>query len=113
MRRVYYAREHGNCPELVKGTVTEAKPRRYPQAASDSEGTFPTDRSTLRRSCRSVLDLPQQMDDPEFLLDLREEFEERAAIMQYDGGLSRELAEASALGDVLRRILFQGLSSMN
>ena len=34
---------------------------------------------------------------------LREEFEERAAIVEFDGGRSRELAEALALLDVLRR----------
>ena len=34
--------------------------------------------------------------------DLRVEFEERAAIMEYDGGLPRERAEALALAEVLR-----------
>lgn len=33
--------------------------------------------------------------------DLYELFQERAAIRQYDGGLSRELAEAMALLDVI------------
>lgn len=33
----------------------------------------------------------------------REEFEERAAIMEFDGGLSRDGAEIEALADVLRR----------
>lgn len=33
----------------------------------------------------------------------REEYEERAAIMEYDGGLSRERAEAAALDDITRR----------
>lgn len=35
--------------------------------------------------------------------DWREEYEERAAIMEYDGGLSRPNAEVSALSCVWRR----------
>jgi hypothetical protein len=34
--------------------------------------------------------------------DCRDIFEERAAIMEYDGGLSLEHAEAAALADILR-----------
>ena len=34
---------------------------------------------------------------------LQEDFEERAAIMEYDGGLSREEAERAALAQVLNR----------
>jgi hypothetical protein len=34
---------------------------------------------------------------------LREEFEERAGIMEFDGQLTRRLAESLALLDVLRR----------
>jgi hypothetical protein len=34
----------------------------------------------------------------------REEYEERAAIMEFDGGMSRPEAEAAALRDVARRI---------
>ena len=36
--------------------------------------------------------------------DWRVEWEERAAVMEYDGGLPRERAEALALDDVLRRM---------
>lgn len=35
--------------------------------------------------------------------DLREDFEERAAIMQYDGKLSRDHAECLALLDLIQR----------
>lgn len=35
--------------------------------------------------------------------DLRIEFEERAALMEYEGGLSRERAEALALAEVVKR----------
>lgn len=35
--------------------------------------------------------------------DLREDYEERAAIMEFDGLLSRDLAEALALLDVIQR----------
>ena len=42
---------------------------------------------------------------PEHLpMDWRIEWEERAAIMEYDGGLSREGAEAKALADILRQM---------
>ena len=41
--------------------------------------------------------------------DLREAFEERAAIMEYDGGLTREHAEAGAevmvLGDLVAAVV--------
>ena len=40
--------------------------------------------------------------------DWRVEWEERAAIMEYDGGLPRERAEALALEDVLRRMRHAG-----
>jgi len=40
--------------------------------------------------------------------DWRVEWEERAAIMEYDGGLPREHAEAEALTDVLRRMKIDG-----
>jgi hypothetical protein len=36
------------------------------------------------------------------LLDLLETFEERAAILEYDGGLSREEAEALAWQELMR-----------
>ena len=45
-----------------------------------------------------VADLVTQFDD-----NLREEFDERAAIMQFDGGLPRAHAECLALLDVLSR----------
>jgi hypothetical protein len=35
--------------------------------------------------------------------DLREDFEERAAIMEYDGGLLRDHAECLALLNILRK----------
>ena len=45
-----------------------------------------------------VADIVNQLDD-----DLREDFEERAAIIEYDGQLQRAHAECLALIDVLRR----------
>ena len=35
--------------------------------------------------------------------DLKEEWEERAAIMEFDGGLSRDHAECLALLEIIRR----------
>ena len=43
----------------------------------------------------SVFDLP---------MDWRIEYEERAGIMQYDGGLSREEADKRAFSEILERI---------
>ena len=40
----------------------------------------------------------------------RIEWEERAAIMEYDGGLLRERAEAEALADILRQMGLAGES---
>ena len=45
-----------------------------------------------------VADLVSRLDE-----SLREAFEERAAIREFDGGLSRDLAEALALLDVIRQ----------
>ena len=45
-----------------------------------------------------VADIVSQLDD-----DLREDFEERAGIIEYDGQLQRAHAECLALLDVLRR----------
>ncbi len=47
----------------------------------------------------SVADLP---------FEWRVEFEERAAILEYDGGLAREEAERRAFAEVLRRIRASG-----
>lgn len=41
--------------------------------------------------------------------DWRVEWEERAAIMEYDGKLPRERAEALALDDILRRMKEAGI----
>ena len=45
-----------------------------------------------------VLEIVQKLE-----VGLREEFEERAAIMEYDAGYPRDHAECLALLDVLRR----------
>ena len=45
-----------------------------------------------------LVDLVTRLDDA-----LREDFEERAAIMQFDGGLPRGHAECRAMLDLLRR----------
>ena len=46
---------------------------------------------------------------PESLpMERRIEWEERAAIMQYDGGLSRDQAEAEALTDILGQMRVSG-----
>lgn len=47
---------------------------------------------------------------PEALpMDWRIEWEERAAIMEYDGGLTREQAESEALKDILRQMRDGGI----
>jgi hypothetical protein len=47
------------------------------------------------RSTNSAISLPT-----ETRLDIKEQLEERAAIMEYDGGLSREKAEEEALSSI-------------
>ena len=52
----------------------------------------------------------QSLDHPvltgiyELPMDWRIEFEERAAILEYDGGLSRDHADKRALTEILERI---------
>ena len=47
---------------------------------------------------------------PEALpMDWRIEWEKRAAIMEYDGGLTREHAESEALKDILRQMRDAGI----
>jgi hypothetical protein len=55
-------------------------------------------RQALRDAKKEILALLADLGD----INCLEEFEERAAIMQYDGGLSRSEAEAAAL-EKLRR----------
>ena len=50
--------------------------------------------------------LPSQVQEEMVQIDrlgLRYEYEERAAILEYDGGLSREDAERRALAEILER----------
>ena len=49
--------------------------------------------------------MPEKSDMVDRLpMDWRIEFEERAAILEYDGGLSRDEADQQALREVLARI---------
>ncbi len=50
------------------------------------------------------LDLPGLTDIDDLPMDRRYEFEERAAILQFDGGLSREAADRQALIEILNRM---------
>ena len=61
------------------------------------------DRLRALRAGRS-LDLPDFVDLDSIPMDWRIEYEERAAIMQYDGGLSREEADKRAFSEILERI---------
>ncbi len=53
----------------------------------------------LRYLEKPAIDSPEQLPVEWYL-----EWDERAAVMEYDGGLPRERAEALALADVLRRM---------
>jgi hypothetical protein len=55
-----------------------------------------------------VADLVSRLD-----AGLREAFEERASIREFDGGLNRELAEALALLDVIRQYPEEVLKSLS
>ena len=57
-----------------------------------------TDPNRIAPTDAIVADIVSKLDD-----DLREDFEERAGIIEFDGNLSRGHAECLALLDVLRR----------
>ncbi len=66
-------------------------------------------RVTLREHKAKLLTLLVPLGDREITVadlpaDWRIEFEERAAILEYDGGLPREHAEAVALGEIVARM---------
>ena len=50
------------------------------------------------------LNIPAPSDLYRLFMDWRIEFEERAAILEYDGGLSREEAESQAFDEIRKRI---------
>jgi len=50
------------------------------------------------------LDPPALTNIDDLPMDWRIEYEERAAILEYDGGLSREDAETQALREIVERI---------
>jgi hypothetical protein len=50
------------------------------------------------------LDPPTLTDIDDLPMDWRIEYEERAAILEYDGGLNRNEADAQALAEIKRRI---------
>lgn len=60
------------------------------------------DRLRALRAGKS-LDLPALTDIDDLPMDWRIEFEERAAILEYDGGLSRKEADAQALVEIWNR----------
>ncbi len=61
------------------------------------------DRLRALRAGKS-LDLPALTDIDDLPMDWRIEFEERAAILEYDGGLSREEADEQALSEIIVRM---------
>lgn len=65
----------------------------------------PADRVLLGRMKRELIDLLVGHSIPEELpVDWLQLWDERAAIMEHDGGLPREHAEALALRDILRNM---------
>ncbi len=64
---------------------------------------FALDRLRALRAGRS-LDFPDSIDLDSLSMDWRIEYEERAAILEYDGGLTREEAERQALREITERI---------
>ncbi len=61
------------------------------------------DRLRALRAGKS-LDFPALTDIDDLPMDWRIEFEERAAILQYDGGLSRDEADEQALQEICERM---------
>ena len=68
------------------------------------------DRLRALRAGKS-LDPPILADIDELPMDWRIEYEERAAILEYDGGLSREDADAQALIEIWNRMKILGNDS--
>ncbi len=64
---------------------------------------FALERLRVLRAGKS-LDPPTLTDIDDLPMDWRIEFEERAAIMQIDGGLSRDEADRRAFSEILERI---------
>jgi hypothetical protein len=64
---------------------------------------FALERLRVLRAGKS-LDPPTLADIDDLPMDWRIEYEERAAILEYDGGLSRNEADAQALVEIKRRI---------
>jgi len=65
-----------------------------PEILDPKVGTAPAEVDT-GATVSSPSDLP---------IDWRIEFEERAAILEFDGGLSREMADVEALQEIAQRI---------
>ena len=61
------------------------------------------DRLRALRAGRS-LDLPDFVDLDSLPMDWRIEYEERAAILEFDGGLSRNEADSQALREINARL---------
>ena len=61
------------------------------------------DRLRALRAGKS-LDLPALTDIDDLPMDWRIEYEERAAILEFDGGLSRNEADSQALREIAERI---------
>ena len=64
---------------------------------------FALERLRLLRAGKSLDSLPL-IDIDNLPVDWRIDFEERAAILEYDGGLTREDAETQALTEIAERI---------
>lgn len=82
-------------------------PRRAAQITS-AKPPIPLSNSAARR-VRDCADLAPPGDIAEWPADAREHFEERAAIMEYDGGLTRAEAERRAAAEV--RLTERGVAS--
>lgn len=61
-----------------------------------------TDHATIPPDlwCRAAIVMIERQPDPDLRAELREQFEHRAAVAQYDGGLSRREAERQAFREL-------------
>ena len=64
---------------------------------------FALERLRVLRAGKS-LDPPTLTDIDDLPMDWRIEYEERAAILEYDGGLTREDAETQAFDEIQKRM---------
>jgi hypothetical protein len=85
----------------VRFDAREFLNRLYRPSTSDAGGTIAVSPEPITWAQRAA-SLLANIDDADRRADLREHFEDRAAICEYDGGMSRNDAERMAFEEIRR-----------